>query len=99
MVRIVSDTSTLYSPSQAREAGFAVSPLSVTIAGNSYREFEEISARQFVDIINQGYMPTSSQPAIGEVSALYEEFAGEPILNIAMADGLSGTYRSAVAAA
>ena len=32
MVRIVSDTSTLYSTAQAREAGFAVSPLSVTIA-------------------------------------------------------------------
>ena len=99
MVRIVSDSSTLYSPTQAREAGFAVSPLSVTIAGKSYREFEEISARQFVDIIRQGHMPTSSQPAIGEVSDLYEEFSGEPILNIAMADGLSGTYRSAVAAA
>ena len=99
MVRIISDSSTLYSPSQAREAGFAVSPLSVTIGGKTYREFEEISARQFVDIINQGHMPTSSQPAIGEVTALYEEFAGEPIVNIAMADGLSGTYRSAVAAA
>ena len=99
MVRIVSDSSTLYSPQQAREAGFAVSPLSVTIAGKSYREFAEISAREFVDIIRQGHMPTSSQPAIGEVAALYEEFAGEEILNIAMADGLSGTYRSAVAAA
>ena len=42
MVRIVSDSSTLYSPAQAREAGFAVSPLSVTIAGKSYREFAEI---------------------------------------------------------
>ena len=99
MVRIVSDTSTLYSTTQAKEAGFRVSPLSVTIAGNSYREFEQISAREFVDIINQGHMPTSSQPAIGEVSGLYVEFAGEPILNIAMADGLSGTYRSAAAAA
>ncbi len=99
MVRIVSDTSTLYSPTQAREAGFAVSALSVTIGGNTYREFEEISARQFVDIIKQGHMPTSSQPAIGQVTELYEEFTGEPILNIAMADGLSGTYRSAVAAA
>ena len=99
MIRIVSDTSTLYSPAQAREAGFAVSPLSVTIAEKTYREFEQISAREFVDIIHQGHMPTSSQPAIGEVSGLYEEFAGEPIVNIAMADGLSGTYRSAVAAA
>ena len=99
MVRIISDTSTLYSTRQAREAGFAVSPLSVTIGGKSYREFDEISSDEFVEIINQGHMPTSSQPAIGEVSALYEEFAGEQILNIAMAHGLSGSYMSAVAAA
>ncbi len=99
MVRIVSDTSTLYSTRQAREAGFAVSPLSVTINGHSYREFDEISSQEFVDIIHQGHMPTSSQPAIGEVTALYEEFAGDEILNIAMADGLSGTYKSACAAA
>ena len=99
MVRIISDTSTLYSTRQAREAGFAVSPLSVTIGGKSYREFDEIRSDEFVEIINQGHMPTSSQPAIGEVSALYEEFAGEQILNIAMAHGLSGTYMSAVAAA
>ena len=99
MVRIVSDTSTLYSSAQARAAGFAVSPLSVTIAGKSYREFDEISSDEFVAIIDRGNMPTSSQPAIGEVSALYEELAGEQILNIAMASGLSGTYQSAAAAA
>ena len=99
MVRIVSDTSTLYSSAQARAAGFAVSPLSVTIAGKSYREFDEISSDEFVAIIGEGHMPTSSQPAIGEVTALYEELAGEQILNIAMAAGLSGTYQSAAAAA
>ena len=71
MIRIVSDTSTLYSTAQARDAGFGVSPLSVTIAGKSYREFDEISSEEFVDIIRQGHMPTSSQPAIGQVEALY----------------------------
>ena len=99
MVRIVSDTSTLYSTAQARETGFFVSPLSVTIAGENYREFDEISSEEFVAIINQGHMPTSSQPAIGAVTALYEELAGDQILNIAMAAGLSGTYQSAAAAA
>ena len=99
MVRIVSDTSTLYSSQQAREAGFAVSPLAVTIAGNTYRELDEMTAEQFVEIIAKGHMPASSQPAIGEVMDLYEEYAGEEIINIAMADGLSGTYQSAVAAA
>ena len=99
MVRIVSDTSTLYSTTQAKEAGFAVSPLSVTIAGKSYREFDEISAEEFVEIIRQGHMPTSSQPAIGQVVELYNQYPDEEVINISMALGLSGTYTSAVAAA
>ncbi|MBQ7885480.1 MAG: DegV family EDD domain-containing protein [Clostridia bacterium] len=99
MVCIISDTSTLYSTQQAREAGFAVSPLAVTIAGNTYRELDEMTPEKFVEIIAQGHMPASSQPAIGEVMDLYQEYAGEEIINISMADGLSGTYQSAVAAA
>ena len=99
MVRIVSDTSTLYSSAQAKEAGFTVAPLSVTIAGKSYREFDEISSEEFVEIIRQGHMPTSSQPAIGEVEEMYNQFPGEEIINVSMAHGLSGTYTSAVAAA
>jgi DegV family protein with EDD domain len=98
MVRIVSDTSTLYSTNQAKEAGFSVSALSVTIAGKSYREFDEISSEEFVAIIRQGHMPTSSQPAVGEVAALYERYPNDEILDIAMSDGLSGTYNSARAA-
>ena len=99
MVRIVSDTSTLYSTAQAIEAGFRVSPLSVTIAGNSYKEFEEISSEEFVGIINQGNLPVSSQPSIGDVVAMYEQYPDDEILNISMAMGLSGTYQSAVSAA
>lgn len=99
MLRIVSDTSTLYSTEQAQQAGFAVSPLSVTIGGESFREFDEISAEQFVEKIQQGHLPTSSQPAVGQVAALYEQYPGDEILNITMADGLSGTYNGGVAAA
>ena len=99
MVRILADTSTLYSTAQAEQAGFFVSPLSVTIAGKTYREFDEISAEEFVAIICQGHMPTSSQPAIGEVEELYNRFPEDEIINVAMAHGLSGTYSSALAAA
>ena len=99
MIRILSDTSTLYSTSQAREAGFSVSPLSVTINGNTYREFDEISAEDFTAIIRGGHLPVSSQPAVGEVLELYEAYPEDEIINISMAAGLSGTYDSAVAAA
>ena len=98
MLRIVADTSTLYSTAQAVEAGFEVSPLSVTIGGESFREFDEIQPKEFVEKIHRGHLPTSSQPAIGEVVDLYEKYPGDEILNITMAAGLSGTYDSAVAA-
>ena len=99
MIRIVSDTSTLYSTAQAKEAGFHVAPLSVTINGNSYKEFDEISSEEFVAIINEGHLPVSSQPSIGDVVAMYEAYPEDEILNISMAMGLSGTYQSAVSAA
>ena len=99
MVCIVSDTSTLYSTAEARQAGFAVAPLSVTADGRTWREFDEISSRDFVELVRRGHLPTSSQPAVGEVAELYSRFGGEEVLNITMADGLSGTYASAVAAA
>lgn len=99
MVRIIADTSTLYSSKQAAEGGFDVAPLSVTIAGESYKEFDEISTPEFVEIIKKGNIPTSSQPAIGDVVALFEKYPEDEILNLSMAKGLSGTYDSAVAAA
>lgn len=99
MVRIISDTSTLYSPSQAKDAGFDVVPLTVTINDRSYREFEDISAEEFVALIRQGHIPTSSQPSIGDVVQLYEQYPEDDILNISMAAGLSGTYDSAATAA
>ena len=99
MVRILADSSTLYSPAQAQAKGFDLTPLSVTIDGRSYREFVDITPDAFLEKIAQGHMPTSSQPAVGDVLALYEKYAGDEILHITMADGLSGTYQSAVAAA
>ncbi len=94
MVRIITDSSALYTPAEAKEKGFTVVPLVVQINGQSYRDLE-ISAKDFMEIINQGHVPTSSQPPIGEVIKAYEEANGEEVLNICMSDGLSGTYRSA----
>jgi len=99
MIRIVSDTSTLYSTVHAREAGFHVCPLSVTIAEQTYREFDEISSKEFVSIIRQGHMPTSSQPSIGDFVDAYDAYPDDQILNPTMAMGLSGTYQGALAAA
>lgn len=98
MVKIMSDTSTLYSIEQGNAKGLLITPLCVTIDNKSYREYEEISPEEFLDIITQGHVPISSQPAFGEVLANYDSTDDE-LINIAMADGLSGTYENALAAA
>ncbi|SHI71861.1 EDD domain protein, DegV family [Clostridium cavendishii DSM 21758] len=95
MIKIVSDSSTLYSAMEARANNIEVATLSVTINNSTYKEYEEINTEEFIDIINEGHIPTSSQPAIGEVLEIYNKYSDYEIINIAMADGLSGTYNSA----
>ena len=49
----------------------------------------------FYKRIKSGQIPKSSQPPVGEVLDMCEKYAGNEIINICMADGLSGTYQSA----
>ena len=98
MIRIVADSSTLYSKSEGEEKGIIIAPLAVTINGKTYKEYEDIKTKEFIDIINEGYIPASSQPSIGEVLDIYDKYPNDEIINISMADGLSGTYNSACVA-
>lgn len=95
MIRVVADTSTLYSIAEGDEKGINIAPLSVTINNNTYKEFEEIDSERFVEIIKEGHIPMSSQPPIGDVLDIYNRYPDDEIINITMADGLSGTYNSA----
>lgn len=95
MVQIMSDSSALYSIEQGKAIDLVVNPLSVSVAGKNYREFEEIDSETFLKLVMEGNTPTSSQPSIGETLSLYEQYGDSPLLNITMADGLSGTYQTA----
>lgn len=95
MIKIVSDSSTLYSIEEAKKNNIDITPLTVTINNVTYKEFEEINTEKFIDIINHGHVPISSQPSIGEVLEIYNKYSQDEIINISMADGLSGTYSSA----
>ena len=95
MIRIVADSSSLYSKNEGKEKGISIAPLAVNINGQTYKEFEDINTYEFIEIINKGHIPSSSQPSIGEVLEIYEQYKEDEIINISMADGLSGTYNSA----
>ena len=93
-MKIVTDTSTLYSPKEGQELGITVLPLCVTVNKKTYREFVDIDSQQFLQLVKEG-ITSSSQPPAGEFLEIFEN-KDEDILVISMADGLSGTYQSAV---
>lgn len=97
MIQIITDSSSLYTPSEARQAGFESVPLCVSI-GDSHERDLLLDMEEYYRKIEQGLLPTSSQPPLGDVIEAFEAYAGSSIINISMADGLSGTYQTACGA-
>lgn len=97
MVQIITDTSTLYTPEEAKALGFESVPLCVNIGDFEGRDLL-VDMNEFYNRIKKGGIPKSSQPPIGDVYEMYEKYEGSEIINISMADGLSGTYQSACSA-
>ena len=99
MVQIISDTCTLYSKEEGEKIGLPITPLSVFINEECYKEFETITTEELIDKINKGGIPTSSQPIIGEKIELYDKYAkDDEVIDITIAAGLSGTYDTALMA-
>lgn len=98
MIKILSDSSTLYSIKEGQANNVDIAPLQVTINNETYTEFEDVDSKKLIDLINEGHIPKSSQPSIGKVLELYKKYPDSEIINISMADGLSGTFQSACTA-
>lgn len=97
MLKIITDSSTLYTEDEARKLGFESVPLNVSIGDLEGRDLQ-VDMKDFYERIKKGEIPRSSQPSIGEVMDVFEKYSDSEILNISMADGLSGTYQSACGA-
>lgn len=97
MVRIITDTSTLYTVEEGKKMGVDILPLCVTVGDLEGRDCH-MDMDAFYGEIAKGNNPSSSQPPVGEVMEVYEKYPEDEIINIAMADGLSGTYQSACGA-
>lgn len=97
MVRIVTDSSVLYTEEEAIEAGFDAVPLCIHIGDLEGRDLQ-IDMEDFYRRIEAGQIPMSSQPPVGEVADVYEKYPDSEIINISIADGLSGTWQGAYCA-
>ena len=97
MVRIITDSSTLYTIDQSSEMGFDAVPLNIVIGDWDGKDLH-MDYDKFYEKIASGLHPQSSQPSIGDVVDAFEKYPEDEIINISMADGLSGTYQSACGA-
>ncbi len=97
-MKIISETSSLFTVEEGKETGIEIIPLCVTINGKTYREITEIKSDEFMKLLESGDFPSSSQPPIGEIEEVYLSCKDEGCIHICMADGLSGTYQSCLSA-
>jgi DegV family protein with EDD domain len=99
MTQFVSDSSTLYNQKRALQKGFTSCPLRVNVNGESYRDLDDLSSTQLITKIKAGGVPSTSQPPIGEKLDAYNELSeNDDVIDITMADGLSGTYQTGLMA-
>lgn len=96
-MKILTDTSSLYSIEEGRKLGIEVLPACTLVENTVYRDYVDISSEEFLKLIDEGKVPTSSQPAIGDLIDIFEG-TQEDILYLAIGDGLSGTYQNAMGA-
>lgn len=96
-MRIIADTATLIAPCQGSDYGITVMPVSVAINNRTYRDYAEISSADFLKLIKDGGIPSSSQPAIGDIIDILDS-TEEELLFITVGDGLSGGYQTAMGA-
>ncbi|UXR69993.1 MULTISPECIES: fatty acid kinase binding subunit FakB1 [unclassified Staphylococcus] len=79
-------------------------PLSITLEnGQNHKENETIFADEFYSILAESdSIPTTSQPAIGEMIRAYEAYRDEgytDVIVVHLSSGISGAYQTAIQAA
>lgn len=100
MIKIVADSSTLYTRAEAEKIRLRSVPLNVSIDNKSYQDLEDITSDELIQMINEHKIPRTSQPSLGEKIDIYNELLneGNEVIDITMAAGLSGTYHTALMA-
>ena len=101
-IHIVTDSTADLSSEQIAQYSIHVVPLSIQIDGKTLIDGVDVQAEPFLEMMRTSKeLPKSSQPAVGVFQELYDELGknGDKILSIHMTGGMSGTVKSAQAAA
>ena len=97
MIKIITDTSALFTIEEGKRMNIDVLPLCVSVDDHHLRDLC-FDTNEFLESVKNGHVPSSSQPPIGDVIEAFERAQGNDVLSICMANGLSGTYETATMA-
>lgn len=93
-IAIVTDSTAYLDEKTKQNPNLFIVPIPVIIDGKVYNEGVDIEEKDFYPLLkNSREFPTTSQPAIGEVLATYQEIAAkgyDTILSIHLSSGISG---------
>ena len=92
-MKIIADSSCLYTPIEAKEKSVEIVPVGVIINNQVYKDYIEIDSIELLTQLDDGVVPTTSQPNIGDVLETINNI-NEEILFMSVGDGLSGTYQN-----
>ncbi len=98
---LVADSACNLPPEIARAHGIHIVPMLVVFGDEVLRDGVDLDAATFAQRLAAGERATTSQPPPGIFLEAYRRAAadGETVVNVTVASALSGTYRSAEAAA
>ena len=94
-MRIITNTASLFRPEEGRQMGISVLPTSVSLDSRTLRDYIDIDADEFVELLQANTVSGTSQPSVGDVMEALEASEEETIL-LTVGDGLSGEYMTAM---
>ena len=97
-IAIVTDTNSGITPEEGKEQGIFVLPMPFIVDEREYLDCVNLSQEDFYRFLSEGADVTTSQPAAGDVIALWDSIFAEgydQIVHIPMSSGLSGAYETA----
>ena len=101
-IHIVTDSTADLIEQYTDQYDIHVVPLSIQIEGKTYLDGVDLQPESFMEKMKESKeLPKSSQPAVGVFKELYDRLGedGSEIISIHMTGGMSGTVKSAEAAA
>ena len=97
--KILTDSTADLPENWTQENDVQVLGLTIQLDGQTY-ETGKLTSQELLDKMESGSKPTTSQINVGQFEDVFRSYAkeGTPVLYVAFASALSGTYQSAVMA-